>query len=94
MKNFRTLKEPNLSYNDSPVAMRSLPTFSLDEQQLPEIKGWQVGKKYRLEIEVELVSLGKNEYATKEPLDASFKIKKIRDLTPSDEELRAKKGYA
>lgn len=57
------------------------PTFTLYQNDLPEIKKWQVGKKYRLEIEVEMVSASKDEYMEKEPFSARFKVTKVEDQT-------------
>ena len=37
------------------------PTFSVDEKDLPQIKKWDVGKKYKLQIEVEMVSHSKGD---------------------------------
>lgn len=35
---------------------RPKPTFSISEAELPEIKDWTVGKKYKIALEVEMVS--------------------------------------
>jgi len=63
---------------------RELPNFSLSEDDLPEIKNWKVGGKYRLIIEVEQVSLSKGDYygSTDKKLQARFQVKKI--LADSD----------
>lgn len=34
---------------------RPKPSITVTEKDLPEIKKWEVGKKYKLEIEVEMV---------------------------------------
>ena len=65
-----------------------VPSFSVDAEQMPEIKSWKVGGKYRIMIEVEQKSKNERE----ESVDASFDIlaykhlpdKKIEDMT--DEE--------
>ena len=75
------------------MPMRELPSFSLTEKDLPAIKNWQVGKKYKLEIEVEQVSLSKDEYMMGEPISARFKIHKVKDNSPNEEEEKAKKGH-
>ena len=73
---------------------RMLPSFSLTADDLPEIKNWSVGKKYKLEMEVEQVSMAKEEYMHNQPLTARFRITKIKSTsTDSDETLRGKKGY-
>lgn len=70
-----------------------LPTFSLTEKDLPAIKDWKVGKKYKLEIEVEQISVSKNEYG-RSPMTARFRIHKVgeKDLM-TDEEKSGRKGY-
>lgn len=70
-----------------------LPTFNLTEKDLPEIKEWKVGKKYKLEIEVEQIAVSKNEYG-KSPMTARFRIHKVgeKELL-SDEEKAGRKGY-
>lgn len=71
---------------------RLLPSFSLSAQDLPAIKNWQVGKRYRLEVEVEQVASEKNEYSQGQPLTARFRIHKVRDISLTQEEMRARKG--
>ncbi len=53
---------------------RILPSFSLTEKDLPEIKKWMVGGKYKLEIEVEQIASEKSEYMTGQPLTSRFRI--------------------
>lgn len=80
---------------DHPMEMaRMLPSFSLSAKDLPEIKSWKVGKKYKLEMEVEMVSLNKDEYGKMSSMDARFKIHKIGEKeTMSDEEKEARMGH-
>ena len=77
---------------DGVMPGRMLPSFSVSDRELPEIKDWQVGKRYKLEIEVEQVSMTKNEYG-KSPLMARLKIHKIgtKELL-NEEEKKARKG--
>lgn len=49
------------------------PTLELREADLSAIKGWQVGKKYKLELEVEQISVSKG-YDGTSPLTARFKV--------------------
>jgi hypothetical protein len=72
---------------------RSLPTFSVTSKDLPEIKNWSVGHKYKLEIEVEQTEMAKAEYMEGEPLTARFRILKIKNTSESEEVRKAKKGY-
>lgn len=71
----------------------SLPTIYVNSEQMPEVADWEVGKKYRVLIEVEQKS--KSETAVnggKQIIDARFNIvaykaiegKKVDDMT--DEE--------
>src|SRR3990167_2958542 len=56
---------------------RPLPSFSLSEDDLPEIKDWEVGKKYKLNIEVEQVSKEKGDRYSMEGPGGSKDKKKI-----------------
>lgn len=72
-----------------------LPSFSLTEKQFPPLKDWKVGKKYKMEIEVEQVSMSKNEYADRdEPLTARFKIHKVgEEEMYTEEEKKGRMGH-
>jgi hypothetical protein len=88
MNKMRTLTAEKHPIYDEPV--RPLPSFSLTEKELPEIKDWKVGEKYTLMMEVEQVSASKDEYS-KGPLTARFKICKIGEkemLTEAEKEGR------
>lgn len=61
---------------------RSYPSVSFDSMDLPEIKNWEVGKKYNLKIEAELVELSKGGYFeedNKKEYHARFKIKSVKN---------------
>lgn len=70
-----------------------LPSFTLTEKDLPAIKNWKVGRKYKLAIEVEQVSMHKDEYG-KSPLTARFKIHKVgeNDMM-TEEEKKGRMGH-
>ena len=54
------------------------PHLDLDSKQLPEIKDWKVGQKYRLIIEVKATRKAMNEREGKEAKeDMCFEIHKI-----------------
>ena len=72
---------------------RMLPSFSLTSKDLPEIKNWSVGHKYKLEIEVEQTGMAKAEYMQGEPLTARFRILKIKSDYDNDETKKAKMGH-
>jgi|SRR3990167_2890314 len=59
-----------------PNPMSWPPSFSINAKQMPEIKDWEVGKKYRLVIEVEQKSKNERE----DSLDASFEIVAYKHL--------------
>lgn len=67
------------------------PSFSLTETQLPEAKDWQVGKKYTLEVEVEMVGSNINEYSKDKTVSYSFNIVKV-GAEMDEDELEAKRG--
>src|SRR3990167_10277053 len=63
----------------SPKQHRELPTFSISEKDLKEVKDWEVGKNYSLIVEVEQIGKEKNSYMTnnKDEIVGRFQIKKI-----------------
>ncbi len=63
--------------SDAPVSMEYYPEFTLDVSQLPEMKDWEVGKKYDLEVQVEMTGMNKSQYDTENKLKGSFKILKV-----------------
>ena len=54
------------------------PTFRLDLEHLPEAKKWDIGKEYRLALEVELTGLNIEE--EERHSDARFNIKGVAIL--------------
>jgi len=61
---------------------------TLCDSILPEIKTWQVGKRYKIVLDVEQVELRKDEMYDKEGMSARFKIFKA---TPHDKYMAKKK---
>lgn len=59
------------------------PRLSLSEKMLPAIKDWNIGKKYTIELEVEMVSQRKGEEYDSAPgkVNGEFKV-----LSASDKE--------
>lgn len=49
------------------------PTLRLDSKDLPDIKGWSVGKKYTIQLEVEQTSMRQGNEYDFEPADADDK---------------------
>jgi len=68
-------------------APKHQPTLSLDEKDLPAIKNWKVGGKYRITIDVEQVSAEKgdswNDDDSKK-LSARFKVLKATEHDQED----------
>ncbi len=68
------------------------PSFSLNSNQVSEIKDWEVGGKYKLVIVVEQKSKSNNSSATANIIEGSFNIlaykyipvKKIEDMTDAE----------
>lgn len=59
---------------------REKPMVSLDAKTLPAIKNWKVGKKYRILLEVEQVSLSKDEYGDGDnQMRARFRINNAKE---------------
>ena len=73
MKHLKKIKVSKPEEMDSPMAGPSRhyypPSFSIDSEQMPEIKNWKVGNTYRLEIEVVQKSLESNEKSTSARFD-------------------------
>jgi len=53
-------------------------TFCLSSKDLPEIKEWEVGKKYKIVLTVEQTGLNKRDYDDGR-LTADFKILKAKE---------------
>lgn len=89
---------PEITMTDKP--MKAPITFSLDEQELPDIKQWKVGGKYTITMEVEQISLDKGVGLEegKGPLQARFKVlsastgKKAEESEDSEEEYEDEEG--
>ena len=91
----RTLEEPKkMKDNMGMMEMgKSLPSFSVDEKQMPEIKEWKIGQRYMIEVEVEMTRISKNEWREGEPINASLKIIKVGVDTEDEKTIEAKKGH-
>lgn len=67
--------------------MDTRPTFNISEIQLPELTSWKVGEKYSLEMEVEMISVRKEDYGMdKGNICGQFKITKIGADNEDNEE--------
>ena len=72
------------------------PSFHVGEKQMPEIKDWEVGKKYKLMIEVEQKSLSQNESGRDASFDiVAYAVMEEKDFDKmSDEEMEMEQGKA
>lgn len=65
---------------------KEFPHVTFSVKDIPEIKDWKVGGKYKLEIAVEQVSAEKNRFGfnEKQPLTATFKVVAVKALEASN----------
>lgn len=56
------------------------PHFTISEDKLPQIVNWEVGHKYKIEIEVKQRSLALEELGS-DKKEARFEILKAKDIT-------------
>lgn len=67
------------------------PQFSINAEEFPAIKDWSVGKKYKMEIEAEMVGSNIGEWGDdKGKMTASFKICGIMSDADSDDKKETK----
>lgn len=69
------------------VPSRPKPTLTIDEKDLPAIKGWKVGTKYDIHIKAEMISVSKGsgfdyEGDSKRPYEARFKVITAKECKP------------
>lgn len=55
----------------------SRPSIYFNSKQLPEIETWSVGKKYKLVVEVEMMSANTNENKEGKSTNADFRINAV-----------------
>ena len=56
------------------------PSFRADDKQIPEVKKFEVGKKYRLVVDIEMKSKKENEKST----DGSFDLIAYKHIPKKD----------
>lgn len=83
------------TYNDMPMKkVKVYPTFRLGDDDLPDLKTMEVGKKYKIEMEVEVMSKSQgNEWNQNEKdksIRASFKVLKVGCDMDADEKGKKK----
>ncbi len=62
---------------------KMMPSFSMDQEMMPEMKDWSVGKKYKMEVEVEMTGMNKDEYMKGSPMMGRFKVMKAHSMDKS-----------
>lgn len=83
------VKGEKIMYSLSGKDSRIFPTVRFTDEDLPELKDWQVGKKYNLCIEVELQSTRQGSEYSQENKDkrihTTFKVTKVGVDNDADE---------
>jgi len=65
---------------------RELPSFSLRQEELPEVRTWEVNSKHYLVLKVEMVgksntkAQGLNDFSDKERIEGRFQVLNIKPL--------------
>ena len=72
--------EPTLKLSDSKIRT----SINFDEREFASIRTMKVGEKYTLELEVEMTSLGKDEWDSGK-LRAEFRINEVELCDEEDE---------
>ena len=84
-----------------PAEGRDMPSFSMGQEELPEVKYWEVGGKYYLVVKVEMVeqsnskAYGYNDSRDKGKIQGRFKMLNIMALknTPVDAKSLEEKDF-
>lgn len=72
-------------YMARPKVERNRPEFSITEKDLPAIKDWEVGKRYSIEVNAEMVSHSKGGFMSDgKEHEARFRIMSV-DCEPGTE---------
>lgn len=85
MENLKKIKihkreNGNMPMMDEPSLPYSLPTIHVQEKQISEVADWEVGKTYRLIVEVKMTSKSERE----KNVDASLEISAYKNVTEKD----------
>ena len=62
------------------------PSIRINEDELPELKDWEVDKEYTLEVKVKLMNLGRSDYENKPKLWGSFRVLDVKNDTDADDD--------
>jgi hypothetical protein len=90
-----------MPYNAADMPMhegRMLPSFSLREVDLPQVRRWEVGGRYYLIIEVEM--LGKNSMkdyeapeSGRDKIEGYFRMNSVKELPPKEANKESKRAF-
>ncbi len=81
---------------------RRLPSVYFRELDLPEVKEWEIGEKYQIVIQVEMLgkenmkadpAFNKAPQKDKRSLEGHFQIVSLKAVGGNDKHSRGKKGY-
>lgn len=77
---------------------RELPSFTLREIDLPQVRTWEVNGKYYLVVQVEMLSKNsmKDYEATesgREKIEGYFKVLSVKELPPKEANKESRKSF-
>jgi len=76
-----------------PTSSQEKPRLHIPVDKLKEAKDWKVGKKYVLELEVEMVGLNQDQYSEDKMICADFVVKKAKPMGEKSELAELRKRY-
>src|SRR3990167_9792294 len=99
MRNLKGEKQNTYPMEAGGKVVHDLPSFSIVETDLPEMKSWEVDEEYEVKVKIKMTSFAKgkewqsSEENAKEPMRASFDITGIEVETENDDGM-AKPHYS
>lgn len=79
-----TLKKAYLT--DAPAMPEMKARLEVNAKDLPQIKDWDVGKEYSLELTGKMVSKSEGGYDGTQPLRATFEVSKVTNEDEGEED--------
>ena len=72
------------------------PSIRFSDKELPELKGWEIGKKYILQIEATLKEKGEDQYSFESTgVGGRFKVESVKAIEEDKiKKLKAKYEHA
>jgi hypothetical protein len=96
MRELKGEKQKVYPLEEGTKTVRDLPSFQITEDDLPEMKDWEVGDEYEIKIKVKMTFLAKgkewqaSQENEKEPMRAKFDIVALETKESKQEENEAK----